>query len=597
MLPASTRPAVALAAAAALAGVAVPTSSMMRCSAAAVSTLRAAVRTLIHGDVVCAATATTIGGVALRAFGATAASSSPVTAAVATATAAAPPSRDLPSASGTHIVSATPSFAADGAATVSVCDAAARPHGSLGTGYEAGPCLGQRPSSQTDSSDAATAATATSPSALSFSDYRTVFEGQSTWRLLRAYGVLRICGLKPLTNHAEALLTTSRRLLGDKATDALVKSTFFAHFCAGEDVPEVQDTVDRLQAVGVGAILDYAAEDDVGPTTAAASKQPAPGVEPAMEARSGLSEPSPRALGVVGRTYDYASEEQCDRHVDHFLAAIEMAAMQPGRPAFAAVKMTALGNPELLKRASSAVTTLHGLFSRFDEDGSRFIDRHEFQRQWERLVGSGVGAAGALGAGGTLASQAEGTFRWLDTQGTGKVDYVSWCQRLDLRHMPMLAARIAEGGGGDSASSREVAEACLDGEEVKLMDALLGRLQRLVTAALRRDVRLMIDAEHTYFQPAIEHVVLRLMREHNRNGVARVLNTYQVRHAAPCLCLLQNQQRAPLWELVPEIYPPLFLAGRTRVGGWLGKARVLWLLAPVEPVNYRYAASSPGRWG
>ena len=34
-----------------------------------------------------------------------------------------------------------------------------------------------------------------------------------------------------------------------------------------------------------------------------------------------------------------------------------------------------------------------------------------------------------------------------------QVDYVSWTSRLDLRHLPLLAARIAEGGGGISSSA------------------------------------------------------------------------------------------------------------------------------------------------
>ncbi|GIL48230.1 hypothetical protein Vafri_4911 [Volvox africanus] len=600
MLSASKIPGIALSAAAALAGGTTPAFGI-GCSVASGATLRAAVLTLIHGDELCTtssssstATATATGGVTVRAFGATAASSSPVRAAAATGTAAALPSRDLPSASVTSISSTNPTVAAGGAATFSGCNEASRPHGSLGAGNEAGPGAGNEagPSSQRDFSDTPTAATAatatTSTPALSFSDYRTIFEGQSTWQLLRAYGVLRICGFKPLVHHAEALLATSRRLVGEKATDNLVKSTFFAHFCAGEDVPEVQGTVDRLQAVGVGAILDYAAEDDVGPTTAAAAKQAAPGAEPAVEAASGLSEPSPRALGVVGRTYDYASEDQCDRHVDHFLAAIEMAALQPGRPAFAAIKMTALGNPELLQRASSAITMLHGLFSRFDEDGSGFIDSQEFLRQWKRLVGSGLGAAGDLGAAGALASQAEGTFRWLDTQGTGKVDYVSWCQRLDLRHMPMLAARIAEGGGGDGDSSQEVAEACLNGEEVKLMDALLGRLQRLVTAALRLDMRLMVDAEHTYFQPAIEHVTLRLMREHNRNGLARVLNTYQAYLVDSRDRLLRDMERARRegWVLGAKLVRGAYLHLERRRAQQLGLPSPVWATLEQTHANY-----------
>ncbi|PNH09359.1 Proline dehydrogenase 1, mitochondrial [Tetrabaena socialis] len=312
------------------------------------------------------------------------------------------------------------------------------------------------PAASLSPSAAAAAVAAAAPAPLSFSDHEAVYRGQSTWRLLRAYGVLRACGLKPLVRHAEALLATSRRLLGDGATDALVKPIFFAHFCAGEDVREVQLTVDRLQARGVGSILDYAAEDDVGPSaTASSSSGPQsvtagpgkhsgePQAATAEAAAAAAAVPSAQALGVVGRTYDYASEEQCDRHVEHFLAAIDMAARQPGRPAFAAIKMTALGNPALLQRASTAITMLHGLFARFDEDGSGFIDRPEFERQWWRLVGGGDG-----GGGSTVAAE---TFKWLDALGTGKAYLVDSRARLlrDLercrREGWVLGAKLVRG--------------------------------------------------------------------------------------------------------------------------------------------------------
>ena len=34
---------------------------------------------------------------------------------------------------------------------------------------------------------------------------------------------------------------------------------------------------------------------------------------------------------------------------------------------------------------------------------------------------------------------------------------------------------------------------------------------------------------HTYFQPAIDHFTLKLMREHNRGSKPHIFNTYQVR--------------------------------------------------------------------
>jgi hypothetical protein len=44
---------------------------------------------------------------------------------------------------------------------------------------------------------------------------------------------------------------------------------------------------------------------------------------------------------------------------------------------------------------------------------------------------------------------------------------------------------------------------------------------------LQADVRLLVDAEHSYFQPAIDNTVTELQRTHNRQA-PRIYNTVQV---------------------------------------------------------------------
>ena len=49
----------------------------------------------------------------------------------------------------------------------------------------------------------------------------------------------------------------------------------------------------------------------------------------------------------------------------------------------------------------------------------------------------------------------------------------------------------------------------------------------MLDQAVQKGVKLMIDAEHSYFQPAIDHLTLRLMKQYNVGGRAVIYNTYQ----------------------------------------------------------------------
>lgn len=55
---------------------------------------------------------------------------------------------------------------------------------------------------------------------------------------------------------------------------------------------------------------------------------------------------------------------------------------------------------------------------------------------------------------------------------------------------------------------------------------MIRRVNTIVKAAEELDVRIMIDAEQTYFQPAISRITLEMMRKYNTKK-AIVFNTYQ----------------------------------------------------------------------
>ena len=62
-----------------------------------------------------------------------------------------------------------------------------------------------------------------------------------------------------------------------------------------------------------------------------------------------------------------------------------------------------------------------------------------------------------------------------------------------------------------------------EGEQFKNM---LSRIQTVFQAAKDMDVRVMVDAEQTYFQPAISRITMEMMTKYNREK-AVVFNTYQ----------------------------------------------------------------------
>lgn len=75
-------------------------------------------------------------------------------------------------------------------------------------------------------------------------------------------------------------------------------------------------------------------------------------------------------------------------------------------------------------------------------------------------------------------------------------------------------------------SSGPFSDAALNEEENALLRKMLNRLDRLAAAAAAAGVRLMVDAEHSWFQPAVDHATAQLQAEHNRARPI-VFGTYQ----------------------------------------------------------------------
>lgn len=335
-----------------------------------------------------------------------------------------------------------------------------------------------------------------------FNDARAAFESKTTPELLRAAACFRLCRIPFLVHYAEDLLGVSRRIIGNRATDAILKATLYGHFCAGEDQERIEPVLKRLDSVGVGSILDYAAEADEN-AGSNKTKTSEPGTPINHMKRS-----TARELQHTAREYNYEDEEQCDKHVEVFQKCIHDAASL-SKDGFAAVKVTALGNPKLLSRMSQAIVESKRLFEKFDTDLNGFVTRDEFEIAYNVFFDQGDRSLDDI-------------YAEFDADGTGNVDYLTWSLKLKPTDLPNITNSCKETG--------PLALATPTDEEIELIEAMYDRGRTLAETASKSGTRLLIDAEQARFQPAIDNFVLDLQQSFNAVGESDkpiIYNTYQ----------------------------------------------------------------------
>ena len=325
---------------------------------------------------------------------------------------------------------------------------------------------------------------------LDFNDGEMAFKSMRFITLMRAMVVFRLCRSPWLVQNSKWLIDTSYSTFGESITNTVMRYTFFGHFCAGEGVDEIKQTVDYLAGNGIGSILDYAAESDI---------------QEARDEGRTIEFETPAEL-ASSRTYSYLDEDLCDRRMETFEKCIRAVhAVSP--TGFAAIKLTALGNPNLLERMSTAIIEIKALFEKFDTNGDGFVTKQQFLEGYEKYF---------ITEGRDTAIEA---FGLADTEKDGRLDYAEWSSALVLDKLGAVTSLCKEAG--------PLSEATLTEKEIELVQKMLARAERLCELAHSLGVRLMIDAEHSYFQPAIDHVTSTLAKTYNRDS-ATIFATYQM---------------------------------------------------------------------
>jgi len=146
------------------------------------------------------------------------------------------------------------------------------------------------------------------------------------------------------------------------------------------------------------------------------------------------------------------------------------------------------------------------LFKKFDKKGNGKLDREAFHKGYREYF---VNLPDA---------QLDQLFAKFDSDNSGTIDVAEWTKNIRIEDLSQLISKCLNQG--------PLYKSALNDEEQKLMKAFNHRLHTLADEARKLEVRLMIDAEQSYFQPAIDNTVLDLQRRYNKEFPA-IFNTYQ----------------------------------------------------------------------
>ncbi|XP_064425469.1 hydroxyproline dehydrogenase [Latimeria chalumnae] len=100
-------------------------------------------------------------------------------------------------------------------------------------------------------------------SQLSFDDGRA-FCLKTGWEVIRGLLVFRMCSYPRLVNSSMKLMQFGRRVLGRRLFSAVMKASVYGQFVAGETLPEIQRSMEKLKSLGIRPMLAVPIEEDLG---------------------------------------------------------------------------------------------------------------------------------------------------------------------------------------------------------------------------------------------------------------------------------------------------------------------------------------------
>ncbi|KAK2819150.1 hypothetical protein Q5P01_024711 [Channa striata] len=361
---------------------------------------------------------------------------------------------------------------------------------------------------------------------IDFENTREAYKSKGNVELLRSLLVFKLCTIDVLVDKNKELMELSKKLLGQWMFEKLMKLTFYGQFVAGEDHNSIKPLIEKNRAFGVGAVLDYSVEEDLTQEEAekkemdscvSEAEKESPDADHREKKYKAHRQFGDRRGGVISaRTYFYADEAKCDKQMETFLNCIE-ASGGASADGFSAIKMTALGRPQFLLQFSEVLVKWRRFFNflaaQQGKSEMRVLEQKlELEQLKESLTKLGVGSKDDI----------ENWFSGEKLGVSGTIDLLDWNSLINdtTKISNLLMVPNLETGQLEALLNKFTAE------EERQMKRMLQRVDILANHAMDNGVRLMVDAEQTYFQPAISRLTLEMQRKFNREKPV-IFNTYQ----------------------------------------------------------------------
>ncbi|RIA85018.1 FAD-linked oxidoreductase-like protein [Glomus cerebriforme] len=324
---------------------------------------------------------------------------------------------------------------------------------------------------------------------ISSEDNRIAIQDKSTKELFRSLIVYKLCSSQWLVDHAPSLLKLAEKTQLSTLAYWIIRKTFFAHFCGGETAQQCINI--ELNNHGIGLILSLSIESDI-------------------------NENGEESSDTLNKVADDVTEMMVD--------CIENAAVQPN--SFVALKLTGLSNQTVLHNWTSALNILSNSFDKFDSDKDDKLERSDFFQLIRELFGD------------NKENVAKTLFDDADKNKDGLINKFEFINALSLDNLYARQLLILN---------------YLKQQDFDDYDKTMNRLKKLCDIARLKNVRLLMDAEQLYFQPAIDNIVIKLSREYNKpnnkNGPI-VFNTYQMYLKDSNERLIQNYNLSNIEQFV-----------------------------------------------